>query len=39
VGGKIAAAEKLLLELENPLKIRIRTNADPDTRRFEIEDG
>jgi tRNA threonylcarbamoyladenosine biosynthesis protein TsaE len=32
-------AEKLLLELENTLKIRIRTNADPDTRRFEIEDG
>ena len=31
-------AEKLLLEAESPLKIRIRTNADPDTRRFEIED-
>ena len=32
-------AGKLLLEPESPLKIRIRTNADPDTRRFEIEDG
>ena len=32
-------AEKLLLELENTLKIRIRNNADPNTRRFEIEDG
>ena len=32
-------AEKLLLEPENPLKIRIRPNASPDTRRLEIEDG
>lgn len=30
-------AEKLSLELENPLKIRIRPNASPDTRRLEIE--
>jgi len=32
-------AEKLLLEPENPLKIRIRPNSSPDTRRLEIEDG
>ena len=32
-------AEKLLLEPENPLKIRILPNASPDTRRLEIEDG
>jgi len=32
-------AEKLLLEPENPLKIRICPNADPDTRRLEIEGG
>lgn len=31
-------AEKLLLELENPLKIRIRPNADPDSRQLEIEE-
>ena len=30
-------AEKLLLEPENPLRIRIRPNADPDARRLEIE--
>ncbi len=32
-------AEKLLLEPETPLKIRIRSNSSPDTRRLEIEDG
>ena len=32
-------AEKLLLEPDNPLKIRIRPNASPDTRRLEIEGG
>jgi tRNA threonylcarbamoyladenosine biosynthesis protein TsaE len=30
-------AEKLLLELDNPLKIHIRPNTDPDRRRLEIE--
>ncbi len=32
-------AEKLLLELENPLKIRIGPDTDPDSRRLEIEEG